>query len=74
MAPDDLFETFKAKWNEIPNNDKKKQIYEDQKIYEVFKFHDSGDIMKIKYEPFSSLGLPIPEGKNIINLPNNLLL
>lgn len=26
MAPDDLFETFKAKWNEIPNADKKKQI------------------------------------------------
>ena len=26
MAPDDLFEAFKAKWNEIPNADKKKQI------------------------------------------------
>lgn len=33
-------------------NDKKKQIYEEQKIYEVFKFHESGDIMKVKYEPF----------------------
>lgn len=26
MAADDLFETFKAKWNEIPNADKKNQI------------------------------------------------
>lgn len=26
MAPDDLFETFKAKWNEIPSANKKKQI------------------------------------------------
>lgn len=26
MAPDNLFESFKAKWNEIPNADKKKQI------------------------------------------------
>lgn len=26
MASDDLFETFKAKWNEITNADKKKQI------------------------------------------------
>ena len=25
-APDDLFETFKCKWNEIPNVDKKKQL------------------------------------------------
>lgn len=26
LCPDDLFETFKAKWNEIPSADKKKQI------------------------------------------------
>lgn len=26
MAPDDLFETFKSKWNEIPSKNKKKEL------------------------------------------------